>query len=195
VPTSAPLTTEVAPPRPEPGAERVTPPVGPKPADAPRAGTTRALPPITDLVEVTPPPALDRRDPRALVLTATALDSCTLRLQVDDDARHAQQYFFARRGESHVWTARRGFRVSARHASNLELRLNGKPIASPADGRALVLDRTLLDGAGSRREASSPPPARSNSAASRRRARDKSRAAAAPFAHTPSPEHAAGPPR
>jgi hypothetical protein len=112
---------------------------------------------------------------------------------VDDDARHAQQYFFARRGESHVWTAHRGFRVAARHASNLELRLNGKAIASPADGHALVIDRTLLDGAGSRREA--PAPSRSSSAASRRRPHEKSRVAAAPVAHTPSPEHAAGPPR
>jgi hypothetical protein len=138
------------------------------------AGNSRGV--ITDMVQVaTPPPPVESSATAAapapalvaaanpagatddaglvptdgLVLTVTARDSCSMRLQIDADARHAQRYRFAHVGETRSWSARRSFRVVAQRAAHLEVRLNGKLVRVP-EGRTLVLDRSTLEPAAAR---------------------------------------------
>jgi cytoskeleton protein RodZ len=162
------------------------------PARAPAVGPATVedtAPPvgrITDLVEARPASA-------RLILTATALDTCMLRLQVDANARQAQRYTFTRRGESRTWTARRSFRLLAKQSANLELRLNGKLIPVPPDGRTVVLNASTL-------EAPKPAAARRGGATpartTKRTVRPRPAAAApAPATPAPPPQNAAGPPR
>jgi hypothetical protein len=132
-------------------------------------------------------------DNMMLVLTATARDTCTLRLQIDADARHAQRYAFTQIGETRSWSAKQSFRLLARNGAQLELRLNGKPMSVPADGRTVVFDRGTLRG---ETPAVAPPKSRKSS---RRKSRSaavtaKPAPAPAPAVPDPTPQNAAGPP-
>jgi cytoskeletal protein RodZ len=144
----------VAPPASAPALPRsdadVKPPAAPKPA------------PITDLVAepgpqhpntppaaappVAAPPAVATPRPAivipagALVLQATALGPCAVRVQIDNDIAGAALHQFAA-GETYTWAARRSFRLTPQRGVNLQLLLDGKPVATPADGQSLRLDR------------------------------------------------------
>jgi len=84
----------------------------------------------------------------AVVLTATATGPCVVRLTTDGESRRGIPYEFSRSGESRSWTARRGFRIVTRSGQNLQLTLNGRAIATPADGRVVTLDRRTLEPSG-----------------------------------------------
>jgi hypothetical protein len=159
--------------------EVVPPPPPPAPVDTQRAAK--------------PAPAAVPADTGPLALTATALDSCVLRVQVDADARNARRYQFTRRGETRSWNAEQSFRIYVEPASNLELRLNGRLVPVPADGRTVVLDRSTLQP--ERRSTTAP---KRTGAATARRPRSANRAARTNAAPPPpsaaAPQHAAGPP-
>ena len=164
----------------------MAPPPPPVAIETARAKT----PPLP--VQPAPAAAPERTGP--ISLTATALDSCILRVQVDSNARSARRYRFTRRGETRSWTADESFRVLAQPAANVELRLNGRLVPVPADGRTVVLDRSMLEPEGR----TSTAPARTPTAPARR-PRSTTRAAK-PSAEPPAtasslqPQHAAGPP-
>lgn len=128
-------------PPPDPPAPR---PQTPAPVAAVPAPAVRVAAPAADAkpdeARVSPEDETDA----LLVLTATALDSCSLRVQVDADARGARRVHFNSRGETRVWSAARSFRVVAHRSRNLELRLNGELVRVPPDGRTLVIDRSIL---------------------------------------------------
>jgi hypothetical protein len=119
------------------------------------AAVEDGVPPLPEVGRATKPPVASTDEPEVrvpapavdtgpLVLTATALDTCALRLQVDADARRAQRFTFTQRGESRSWTARQSFRVVVSRSNHLELRLNGRLVPVPADGRTVVFDRGAL---------------------------------------------------
>jgi hypothetical protein len=118
-----------------------------------------------------------------------ARDSCTLRLQIDTDARHAQKYVFTRAGESRAWTAKASFRVLARNADQLELRLNGRLVPVLANGRTVVLDRRALQG-----DTVQPVAATRSRRSRRNKVRTTTAAAPTPAPSPTTPENAAGPP-
>ena len=217
-PESAPATTptESAPGRVAAAGPLVPSPedTSPAPLGTPVVPAKRAIPDteqVGDLLhEVAPPPAppavVETRpapkstvppapaDTGPLALTATALDSCVLRVEVDADTRSTRRYQFTRRGETRSWKAEKSFRIFVEPASNLELRLNGRLVPVPADGRTVVLDRRTLQPEG--RTTTAP---KRTSAAPTRRSRSANRAArqsAAPpaSAAAAAPQHAAGPP-
>jgi cytoskeletal protein RodZ len=187
-------------PTPESRRGEDTAPPAARPAANPLAAT------VTDLVEEPAPsrpegvalapsesssPERPRADDPSLVLTATARDSCSLRLQVDADARRAQRYLFTVPGESRSWTARQSFRIVARRGDRLELRLNGRPVPVPADGRTIVLDRSTLQTP----PEAAPAPSRNRGSTARRPRAGRGRSTAT-HAGTSAPalQNAAGPP-
>jgi hypothetical protein len=148
-----------APPAAAAAPEELPPAVAGATASGRRAPAPETAAGITDLVEMpaTPAPKPARTEP--LVLVATARDSCSLRVQVDGDERRVKRHHFAA-GETRSWSADESFRISARGGGRLTLWLNGQPVSVPADGRAIVLDRSLLHDAGPARGAHPSKPRR-----------------------------------
>jgi len=129
----------------------------------PGPGTTAGgTSPVTDMIE-TPSPqspavpvarAIAQVEPVAsapaavdggLVLTATAAGPCTVRLVADGPRSRAVPFHFTQSGESRSWSARKSFRLVTKRGENLQLTLNGRPIPTPVDGRAIVVDRSTLE--------------------------------------------------
>ena len=101
----------------------------------------------------------------ALVLQATAVGPCAMRVQIDADAAGAVLHQFAA-GESMSWTAQRSFRLTPRRGAraNLHLTLNGKPIATPVAGKSVRIGASTL-------EPPAPAPRRRRATTTRNRAR------------------------
>jgi len=128
----------------------------------------------------------------SLVLTVTARDTCTLRLQIDSDARHAQRYAFTQVGETRSWSAKQSFRVVARTGSSLDMWLNGMPVRIPTDGRTIVFDRATLRG--DTTPVVAPPKKVRRTSRRKSRPAQTTRPAPAPAVPDPVPQNAAGPP-
>jgi len=150
--TTAPLVASDAGATPAPATQ-------PAPTNARRLAAKSAPVPVTDMVPVSPPlPTSDAASraaseaappvipAAALILQATAVGPCAIRVQVDADAAGAVLHEFAA-GESLSWVAERSFRLTPRRGAhrNLQLLLNGKPIATPVDGRSVRVDAATLE--------------------------------------------------
>ena len=110
--------------------------LSPQPPTVPAARATAPVEPVASA-----PAPVDG----GLMLTATATGPCTVRLVADGPRSRAVPFHFTQSGESRSWSARKSFRLVAKRGENLQLTLNGRPIPTPVDGRAIVVDRSTLE--------------------------------------------------